>query len=179
MNCASCKGKTCRTARSCGAEDFPADEIIEGYLEENNQAVVRAAARLVDGGLAGQLSRIEELRQFIKDRGYRRVGLAYCYGMEKDAQDVISWFEANGIGISAVSCTVGGLAQNRVNAESSLCGVSCNPLGQAAQLRAEGVDLAIQFGLCLGHDILFGHAFTGDQTVLVVKDRVNGQRKIL
>jgi uncharacterized metal-binding protein len=127
----------------------------------------------VDDGLAGTLSRLEELGRFIEDRGYARPGLAYCYGLESEARKVMEWFRCRGIRASAVSCTVGALAQSEVNGASSRPGVSCNPLAQAAQLQADGVDLAISFGLCLGHDILFTKAFAGDQTTLVVKDRVH------
>ncbi len=179
MNCTACADKGCRAGRACGAESTDEMEILARYRQEDTQSIVRSAARLVDDGLAGSLSRLEELCRFIKDRDYRRVGMAYCYGMEKEAQRTVRYFSQNGIRVTAVSCTVGALPQNVVNAESAVCGVSCNPLGQAAQLEAEGTDLAIQFGLCLGHDILFARAFPGDQTVLVVKDRIFGQRQLM
>lgn len=179
MNCTACADKGCRSGRACGAESTDETEMLARYREDENQAVVQAAARLVDDGLAGSLSRLEELSRFIKDRGYRKVGMAYCYGMEKEALRTVQYFAQNGIRVSAVSCTVGSLPQNAVNTKSAICGVSCNPLGQAAQLEAEGTDLAVQFGLCLGHDILFTRAFPGDQTVLVVKDRIFGQRQLM
>jgi len=179
MNCTSCAGKPCRTGSACGSELSDKKEILARYHRVENQSIVQSAARLVDDGLAGQLSRLEELCRFIKDRNYRKVGMAYCYGMEKDALQIVRYLSANGIRVSAVSCTIGALPQSAVNSASSVCGVSCNPLGQAAQLEAEGTDLAIQFGICLGHDILFTRAFSGDQTVLVVKDRIFGQRQLL
>ncbi len=166
MNCTACADKQCRTGSACGAESADETEILARYRQDENQAIVQAAARLVDDGLAGQLSRLEELCRFIKDRNYRKVGM-------------VRYLSANGIRVSAVSCTIGALPQSAVNSASSACGVSCNPLGQAAQLEAEGTDLAIQFGICLGHDILFTRAFPGDQTVLVVKDRIFGQRQLM
>jgi len=179
MNCTACAEKGCRTGSACGTESTDQAKILARYREDGAQAIVQAAARLVDDGLAGSLSRLEELCRFIKDRDYRKVGMAYCYGMEKEALRTVRYFAQNGIRVSAISCTVGALPQNAVNAESAVCGVSCNPLGQAAQLEAEGTDLAIQFGICLGHDILFSRAFSGDQTVLVVKDRIFGQRQLM
>ncbi|NNM54828.1 MAG: DUF1847 domain-containing protein, partial [Spirochaetales bacterium] len=80
-------------------------------------------------------------------------------------------FKEKGSPVTSVSCTVRGHAKNEVNEQSNRPGVSCNPLSQARQLIAEGVDFAIQVGLCLGHDILFTKEFSGDQTVFVVKDR--------
>jgi uncharacterized metal-binding protein len=48
----------------------------------------------------------------------------------------------------------------------------CNPIGQAAILDAEGVDLNILLGLCVGDDTLFIKHAKAPVTVLAVKDRV-------
>ena len=106
--------------------------------------------------------------------GYKRVGLAYCYGMEPLAMKVQRLFKAAKVPVVGVSCTVGGVAQKDINRESDLPGVSCNPVNQASQLNAQGVDLAVTIGLCMGHDILFNRIFEKDITNLVVKDRVYG-----
>ena len=65
-------------------------------------------------------------------------------------------------------------SRGRRNRESDLPGLSCNPLGQAAQINAAAPDLTVTMGLCLGHDILFHRHLEGDVTTLVVKDRVHG-----
>ena len=110
--------------------------------------------------------------------GYRKVGLAYCWGMVALAETVREIFAANGIRAVGISCTSGGFSQQEVNEQSSLPGVSCNPLSQAAQLNAEGVDLAVVIGLCMGHDILFNREFSGDVTTLLVKDRPNSHNPL-
>jgi len=48
----------------------------------------------------------------------------------------------------------------------------CNPLGQAAVLDAEGCELNILLGLCVGDDVLFIKHSNAPVTVLAVKDRV-------
>lgn len=179
MNCTGCVNKNCRTKTDCAVELVPSTSVLAAYQEPGTHTIVRAAANLVDGGRAGTLSRLEELAELIKGAGYARAGLAYCYGMEKEATAVAAFLRERGISLSTVSCTVGGLPQNAVNSESNLCGVSCNPIGQAENLKADGVDIAIQFGLCLGHDILFHRHFPGDTTVLAVKDRTAPQRSLL
>ena len=174
MNCLACKAKSCRGNSSCGAEKFDLDTNMDAYHEENSQQIVQAAAVLVDGGRAGTLSRVEELVEFAHLMKYQRIGLAYCYGMESTASEVRDIFTANGLKTVGISCTVGGFSQKEINENSSLPGVSCNPLNQAAQLNQENVDLAVVIGLCLGHDILFNREFKGDVTTLIVKDRPNG-----
>lgn len=180
MDCTLCKGKTCRSLVSCGNEAFEAAEILEAYQETSIQDGIQAAARLVDNGRAGTLSRIEEIAEFALDRNWARIGLAYCYGMEAEATMVSRILRSRGLRMEAVSCSTGALAQEEVNAQSQLHKVSCNPLGQAAQIRSAKVDLVVTMGLCLGHDILFQQALEGTPcTTLVVKDRTSGHAPLV
>jgi uncharacterized metal-binding protein len=171
MDCTNCTyDKKCRNAETCPATSFGRDEVIQKYGEES--AIVQAAADLVDFGRAGTLSRLQETIAFAKKMDYKRIGLAYCYGMEKQVQQIAAIFRTNELNIRAISCTVGGIPQNQLNPESAFCTVSCNPIGQARQLNNENVDLVVMIGLCLGHDILFQREVKADCTTLVVKDRV-------
>jgi len=179
MNCTSCKTKKCRSAESCGLETFKKDDIINAYHEEENQLIIQAAARLVDNGKAGKIARLQELVEFIQNMKYKKVGLAYCFGMEKDAIEVKEYFRKNAISIRTVSCTVGGLPQDELNKESCIHNVSCNPLGQAAQLNNEDTELVVIMGICLGHDILLHRNLKADFTTLVVKDRVYNNSPLL
>jgi uncharacterized metal-binding protein len=172
MDCIQCLPKHCRSTSSCGAERFDRDELVAEYTETNNQQIVESAAALVDNGRAGSLSRLQEIIAFVKSMDYKKVGLAYCYGMEKEAKDLKEVFRTEGLRMQSVSCTVGGVRQNEVNGSSCNLNVSCNPLGQAHQLNAEGVDFVILMGICLGHDILLQRNLTADFTTFVVKDRV-------
>lgn len=178
MNCLNCRTKICQSAVSCGAEKFDMTSTMTAYHADENQTVIQAAAGLVDDGRAGTLSRIEEIIEFSKTMGYRKIGLAYCWGMTALAVTVRNILSASGLTTIGVSCTVGGFSQKEVNEESRLPGASCNPLNQAAQLNAEGVDLAVVIGLCMGHDILFNREFKGDITTLVVKDRPNNHNPL-
>ncbi|HNY30287.1 MAG TPA: DUF1847 domain-containing protein [Fibrobacteria bacterium] len=172
MECTLCRVKSCRSLESCGNESFSREEVQAEYLLEENQETVQAASRLLDGGRAGTLSRIEEIVEYAIDRSWKKVGLAYCYGMEKDAATVSRHLRSKGLRVEAVSCTTGALAQDEVNEASQIHKVSCNPLGQAEQIKAAGVDLVLEMGLCLGHDLMFRGSIAGiPATTLVVKDR--------
>ncbi len=172
MDCAVCNSKICRKADACGIEKFDIDEIKIEYAKEENQKIIKAASALVDDGRAGSLSRLNEIIEFVKTMSYSKVGLAYCYGMEKDARAVRDIFRNEGIKLSTVSCTVGGIPQNAVNLESCNYNVSCNPIGQAKQLELENTEFVITMGICLGHDILLQRNLKVDFTTFVVKDRV-------
>jgi uncharacterized metal-binding protein len=171
MDCTNCTyDKQCRKTESCLATSFDREEVIQKYAEESE--IVRAATDLVDYGRAGTLSRLQETIAFAKKMEYKRIGLAYCYGMETQVTQIVEILRENKLNVRAVSCTVGGIPQNLVNPESTFCTVSCNPIGQARQLNSENVDLVVMIGLCLGHDILFQREVKADCTTLVAKDRV-------
>lgn len=173
MNCLACREKSCRTGVSCGRETASPEAAADAYREPEEQRIVRAAAGLVDGGRAGTLSRLEELAEFASAMGYRKIGLAYCFGMEREAEAVAEFLETRGLNVFGVSCTAGALGQDRINGASSIRGVGCNPIQQAREINARGPGLTVTMGLCLGHDILFNRHVEGDVTNLVVKDRIH------
>lgn len=180
MNCTNCTDKVCRKYQnSCSQEDFDTTEIISQYQEEQNSQIVGAAAQLVDNHRAGKLSRIDEIIEFATTMNYKKIGLAYCYGMELYAAAIQALFIEKGFLVSAISCTVGGLEQIETNTASCIHNVSCNPLGQAHQLNAENVDLTLIIGICMGHDILLQRNLKMDFTTFVVKDRVHHHNPLL
>lgn len=180
MNCTTCEDKICRKKQNtCERESFDKSDVIDQYQDVSNSEIVKAAAELVDSGRAGTLSRMEEIVEFAQTMGYKKLGLAYCYGMEQQAKAVETILADKGFKVSAVSCSVGGLKQSEVNEASCIHKVSCNPLGQALQLNTENVDLTLVVGICLGHDILLNRHLKMDFTTLVVKDRRNNHAPLL
>jgi uncharacterized metal-binding protein len=180
MKCHACAfDHKCRTdLELCPSSRTSQAELVAFYQQPDHQRLVQAAARLVDGGRAGTLTRLEEIIEYVRELGLRKLGLAYCYGLEREAAMVADLLRAARIPHSSVSCTTGALAQRTVNEQSELGGVSCNPAGQAAQLMADGVDLVVTMGLCLGHDLLLQKALSVPVTTLVVKDRTNGHHPL-
>lgn len=178
MDCIKCNTKTCRKTESCHAQRFENEDLIQSYHLPQNQKIVQSAAELVDHGRAGTLSRLQEIIEFSKSMQYQRIGIAYCYGMEKDTALITQIFRESGFKIFPVSCTTGGFKQSEVNEKSKIEKVSCNPLAQAEQINNEEVDLTITIGLCLGHDILFQKQIKSACTTLIVKDRVHNHNPI-
>jgi uncharacterized metal-binding protein len=178
MDCTKCKIKTCRITESCLSQKFDAADLKLTYHLPDNQKIIQAAAALVDNGRAGTLSRLKEIIEFSKSMNFRRIGIAYCYGMESDANLISQIFHESGFKIYPVSCTTGGFKQSDVNDKSKIDKVSCNPLAQAEQINNESVDLTITVGLCLGHDILFQRNIKSYTTTLIVKDRIHNHNPI-
>lgn len=123
-------------------------------------------------------TRMEEIIEFCQRMGYKKLGLAFCTGLEDDAKVFAEILYNNGFEVVSVICKVGGLKKEEVGLEDAgkiIPGrreISCNPLLQAEIMNRKKTDFNIVFGLCLGHDSLFLKASEAMCTVFVVKDRV-------
>jgi uncharacterized metal-binding protein len=171
MNCTLCKTKDCQKGIDCCGNK---EEVIEKYQHAATQDIISVASALVDNGRAGSLSRLEELIEFIKNSPYKKIGVAYCYGFEIHAHKLSEIFKTHKIKHVMVRCTTNGIKESEISKGKKNNSVSCNPIGQAIQLKKAKVDLVVEVALCLGHDILLHREIDCDFTVLVVKDRKFG-----
>jgi uncharacterized metal-binding protein len=136
-------------------------------------------------GLRTRLPRVEELVQFARKCGYKRLGIAHCGGLALEAGLLAKVLEGNGFEVVSIQCKTGAVPKERIGirAEEKIAGpeaweTMCNPIGQAMIMNHAGVDLAIMLGLCIGHDTLFIKYCKVPLTVLAVKDRVLGHNPL-
>jgi uncharacterized metal-binding protein len=136
-------------------------------------------------GLRTKIPRIEELIQFSKRCGYKRLGIAFCLGLRREAQLLTSVLEGRGFEVISVCCKAGAAPKHRIGIkpEQQIAGPErwesmCNPIVQAEILNDQRVDLAVMLGLCIGHDTLFIKYCRVPMTVLAVKDRVTGHNPL-
>ena len=135
----------------------------------------RAMMRLIAAAKAPGGSRAEEIVAFVKAAGYRRVGIANCVGVTKEAE-AFERMLAECCEVTRVDCKVSAVP-NAAFVEGK-GGTACNPVGQAEVLKDAGTELNVAMGLCLGHDLLFAKHSAAPVTTLVVKDRVHGHNPI-
>jgi uncharacterized metal-binding protein len=134
--------------------------------------------RLPDG-IRAKLPRIEELIQFARKCSYKKLGIAHCGGLSKEAAMLTDILEKNGFDVISVQCKAGAVPKEKIGIrpEEKLAGAEnwetmCNPIAQAMIINRAEVDLAIMLGLCIGHDTLFIKYCDVPLTVLAVKDRL-------
>jgi uncharacterized metal-binding protein len=134
--------------------------------------------RLPDG-IRAKLPRIEELIQFARKCSYKKLGIAHCGGLNKEAAMLTDILEKNGFDVISVQCKAGAVPKEKIGIrpEEKLAGAEnwetmCNPIAQAMIINRAEVDLAIMLGLCIGHDTLFIKYCDVPLTVLAVKDRL-------
>ncbi len=128
-----------------------------------------------------QWPRLKDTIEFAEKMGYEKIGLAYCVGLQEEANRVASILEDYGLEPVSVMCKAGGVEKDeldvpdgdRLTSETGyLIGqISCDPVGQALYLNEEKTDLNVIVGLCVGHDAIFTERSDAPVTTLIAKDR--------
>jgi len=172
MKCASCKDKKCYKGKDCTEikEEAKAD-----YTKNKENLEIMKVASTIEAKYYMKLTRIEEIIEFAQQRGYKKLGIAFCIGLQNEAgalNKILSkYFE-----VYSVVCKVCGIDKNDFSLDklhdSTKLEAICNPIGQAKILNKKKTELNIALGLCIGHDILFAKYSQAPVTTLAVKDRV-------
>ena len=152
------------------------DSAMELYEDPLNSKITIAAAE-VEAEFYCQITRIEEIMVFAQKIGAKKLGIATCIGLMKEARTAAKIFRHNGFEVVGLSCKAG--VQKKVDVGiDPKCNVvgenMCNPILQAKYLNEQGTDLNVVIGLCVGHDSLFYKYSEAPCTTLVTKDRVLG-----
>lgn len=186
FTCAYCGVEACEEERP---EKYPAncpcllkeemEEIKEIYDEGNNKELARQAAIVEAEGYC-EKTRLEEIMDFAHKMDFKKLGIAHCIGLKKEAKTLTKVLKSNGFEVESICCKGGSIPKEFINIkeeekiEKGQFEAMCNPIGQAFLLDKEGCDLNIILGLCVGHDTLFMKYSKAPVTVLATKDRVLG-----
>ena len=141
-------------------------EDIKELYTESDLKTMRAAEK---GRIPGK-NRVEELISFAEKSGVKRIGIANCISLQREANDLKTRLEDK-FEVYSVDCKFGKITGAELLQDETVKGLSCNPAGQADFLAQNETDLNISFGLCVGHDIMFNMKSKAPTTTLVVKDR--------
>ena len=129
-------------------------------------------------------TRIVEICEFAGKMNYRRLGLAFCLGLAKEAAIVADILKVRGFEVISVLCKAGRTSKDLIgitDEEKIYQGTDeamCNPIFQAKLLNHEKTEFNILLGLCVGHDSIFFKYAEAPTTVLAVKDRVTGHNPL-
>lgn len=152
------------------------EEVKALYQEEENQKSMQAAAGVEYDGYCS-LTRVEEIMEYAKRMGAKKIGIATCVGLLSESRALAKIFRHHGFEVYGAGCKVGCIKKTEIGlpAEQEQLGVNtCNPILQAKLLNEAGTDLNVVVGLCVGHDSLFYKYSNALVTTAVTKDRVTG-----
>lgn len=155
------------------------DEVMEIYRTDDKIRNIAKTAAEIEGMFYGQKTRVEEVIEFIKRMKIKKVGIATCVGLVREARLFTKILDQYGIDYYVVGCKIGAIDKSEIGVPEELklnrgCGHEsmCNPIMQAQVLNKEGTDFNVIIGLCVGHDTLFTMHTKAPTTTLIAKDRV-------
>jgi len=163
-----------------GADRQVVDKISRRYRGKNPDALIAHAAAEVEGTYYGKLTRVEEIIAFANRIGAKRIGIATCIGLIREARVFVKVLKAHGLEPYTVCCKVGSVDKTEIGIPDELkvkkgsYEAICNPILQAHLLNEQKTDLNVIVGLCVGHDSLFIKHSDAPVTTLITKDRVLG-----
>lgn len=167
MKCALCDEKECREGKDCVG-------LADDTLYEGPDLTSMKVSASIEARYYMQKTRLEELILYAKEMGYKKLGLAFCVGLENEAKVIQKILEKD-FEVFSVCCKISGIDKGDYDLEKLRPGnfdPTCNPITQAEMLEKKGTQLNIIIGLCIGHDILFTQHSAASVTTLIVKDRV-------
>ena len=184
MSCVDCAALSCAKGNGeypafCPTARMSEEEVgqsANAYREDEFALrVMREASATGTRAFSEHLCRAEEIMDFARRMGYRRIGIATCSGLADYARLYAKVLRIHGFDVFGVACKVGSIPRAKLEAVESCCDfgtVSCNPLLQVEKLNEAKTDLNVVIGLCVGHDTLFYQRSDAPCTTLVTKDRV-------
>ncbi|MBP3780096.1 MAG: DUF1847 domain-containing protein [Selenomonas sp.] len=172
-DCANCPSHACYT-KGVNCTGIARETILSAYDEQERQ--IMKAAAYVEGTFYSNITRLQETAEFAKAMGYKKLGMAFCIGLNAEAKYIARYYRQQGFDFYSVCCKTCsfnkkelGLKQVKPELDHE---AMCNPKMQAKLLADKDVELFISCGLCVGHDTLFNSACPGPVTTLAVKDRL-------
>lgn len=203
VNCAKCPQPVCGSSawregpNNCPAKVLP--EVIEKATErclspEFRDFAMKASKQEGAGYMrlphapespSAIKSRVEEIMEFAQRMGYKKLGVAYCGGVQFEASLLVPILQNRGFKVISVSCKCGSVPKEELGIKDwekiwpGRFEPMCHPIAQAEILNSYKTDLNIMLCLCVGHDSLFLKHSEAPCTVLAAKDRVFGHAPLM
>lgn len=199
ISCTLCPDTPCyrqpdqRRPNFCQAHTMPDlwEELEPLYTQKENRIFAQAASvqekegyDISELGRRPKKPRVEEIFDLAKRLGFKKLGIAFCVGLKKEARILADLAECRGFDVASVCCKVCSVPKENLGVSShdkiepNSYEAMCNPIGQAIVLNKEKTDMNIVLGLCVGHDSLFFKYAEAWTTVLATKDRLLGHNAL-
>lgn len=180
-SCLNCTGEPCEHATGdnpdycLGGSVTPEihEEVRRCYLDPEIHAIYVASVR--SSALCSNLTRVQEIIEFARGLGVRKIGLASCTIMLNEARTFARILRDAGFETYGVACKIESNHRSDLAvhvSEGSQDTILCNPIMQARLLEEAGTELNVVVGLCVGHDALFYKHSAAVTTTLAGKDHI-------
>jgi uncharacterized metal-binding protein len=176
-------GRASKILDNCPMKVSPEIENKARELYESDEYIKKstAVASIVEAKGYIHWPRLKDTVEYAKGMEYKKLGLAFCVGMLREAQRVTEILEGYGFEVISICCKTGGVKKTAVGIPEeytmysktgyTIGWITCNPVAQALLLNEAKTEMNIIIGLCVGHDITFTHLSKAPVTTLIAKDR--------
>lgn len=172
-DCANCTTHACYT-KGVNCTGVDPLEVLDAYTDQEKE--IMQAAAYVEGTFYSSITRLQETAEFARAMGYKKLGMAFCIGLNAEARYIARFYKQEGFEFYSVCCKNCSIAKKELGLRQVKPELDheamCNPKMQARFLAEQGTELYISCGLCVGHDAIFNKNCPGPVTTLVVKDRL-------
>ena len=90
-DCANCKTHACYT-KGVNCTGIDRETILDAYDEEERR--IMKAAAYVEGTFYSNITRLQETAEFAKALGYKKLGMAFCIGLNAEARYIARYYTA-------------------------------------------------------------------------------------
>lgn len=154
LSCTDCGVLNCHKRNAsypefCLTEKLTDEDIAETtalYEDEENRKVSVISAE-IEGEFYGKYTRVDEIIEFAKRMGYKKIGIATCVGLIEESRIFARILRKNGFDVYSAVCKVGSFNKTDIGLdEKYTCvtgNVMCNPILQAKLLNKAGTDLNV------------------------------------
>ncbi len=176
-------GRPSKILDNCPMKIFPKVEKKAKEVYKTDEYVKKATknASIVEAEGYIKWPRLKDTVEYAKRMGYKKLGIAFCVGLIKEAERVAEILEKYGFNVVGVCCKTGSLKKTEIGIPDeytmksktgyTIGWITCNPVAQALILNEINTDMNIICGLCVGHDITFTQQSEAPVTTLIAKDR--------
>ena len=159
------------------------NEVMQLYASDEFIKKSTSVASIVEAQGYIHWPRLKDTIEYAKGMGFKKLGLAFCVGLQKEAEKTAEILSRYGFEVCSVCCKTGAIKKTDVEVPEeftiySKTGypiglITCNPAAQALLLNKMETEMNIIIGLCVGHDITFTHLSIAPVTTFIAKDRSN------
>jgi uncharacterized metal-binding protein len=179
------RGKPNKVIGNCPMISSPeiAKKVKEIYESDEFVKKSTKVASIVEAKGYIQWPRLKDTIEYAKGMNYKKLGIASCVGLLKEAKLTAEILQKYGFQVYSVCCKTGALPKTSVGVPKEFTMrsktdypigfVTCNPVAQALLLNKAKTDMNIIVGLCVGHDITFTNLSEAPVTTFIAKDRSN------
>jgi uncharacterized metal-binding protein len=168
----------------CASDEYSeiSEKVKDIYTTDPEVQLAIKNASIVEAEGYMQWNRLKDTIEYAKLMKYRKLGVAFCVGLMKEAVKVIEILEQYGFSVNSICCKTGSIGKKEVGVPDEnimisktkyiIGTITCNPVAQALLLNEAKTDLNCIVGLCVGHDCVFTKFSEAPVTTLIAKDRV-------